>query len=582
MTPWGHRSGPKQAPRGYAVIPAHQLLEEAIVARDVAIAVAKAPSLPAGLTVMLQRMCQAWRWRVGQAWVPSPNGQQLVAGPGWSEPKGSLDPLMSAQRDLVFARGQGLPGSAWSLQQPIRWSHTMVDPLDPRRAALRRAGLRSSVAIPLLGNDDIFAVLEFFAEDRDDSDADLVDIMNVVAERLGPVIARKSTDDNVRHSEERLRRFIEAVGEAIVSFDSGGSLSFANGTATDLLGHGQNIVGRPIISFLPEPFSSLPPQRAGRVIHHLGAVLSRHARVPLLLQVQGREIPAEISATRDELQDQPEFTALIRSVEVGADPTAVQKLSRALRIERQTTSRLRAANEMKDTMLHAVSHELMDPLMTMRGLASLLEKDAEGETSLTADRRVNVARQLHAAGLDMRRILHDLLDVERLEQNIVEPVRTPTSLLALIWGVVERSEYLSDRKLFIAAPNIILAVDRTQVETIIANLLKNAAQYSPPASEIRVTLKSHVRGAVLSVVDHGPGVPSSQRRAIFRPFQRGGNGDRGGLGIGLSLVDGFARLHGGHAWADEAEGGGAAFHVLLAGPQEARTAADDERPSVPA
>ena len=71
-------------------------------------------------------------------------------------------------------------------------------------------------------------------------------------------------------------------------------------------------------------------------------------------------------------------------------------------------------------------------------------------------------------------------------------------------------------------------------------------------------------GVVLSVEDDGPGVPEEQRDAIFQAFRRGPEGTGAGVGVGLALVARFAELHGGRAWVEDRDGGGASFKVLLA------------------
>jgi signal transduction histidine kinase len=78
---------------------------------------------------------------------------------------------------------------------------------------------------------------------------------------------------------------------------------------------------------------------------------------------------------------------------------------------------------------------------------------------------------------------------------------------------------------------------------------------------------AHDGGVLISVEDDGPGVPYGERITVFRPFEHFDEDPSApGLGIGLSLVSGFAELHGGRAWVEERNGGGAAFKVFIPGP----------------
>ena len=106
-------------------------------------------------------------------------------------------------------------------------------------------------------------------------------------------------------------------------------------------------------------------------------------------------------------------------------------------------------------------------------------------------------------------------------------------------------------------------VDPAHLERIVENLLSNARQHVAPGVPIWVTVARCTGGMVFSVEDAGPGVPPEIAGSIFEPFRRGHAAAGVGLGLGLSLVARFAQLHRGRAWAEERQGGGAAFRVFL-------------------
>jgi signal transduction histidine kinase len=93
----------------------------------------------------------------------------------------------------------------------------------------------------------------------------------------------------------------------------------------------------------------------------------------------------------------------------------------------------------------------------------------------------------------------------------------------------------------------------------------NAVRHTPAGSAIRVRLDVEEDDLVLVVEDEGPGVADEFKEAVFETFNRGANmlSVTPGTGIGLSLVARFAALHGGHAWVEDAPGGGASFRVRL-------------------
>jgi signal transduction histidine kinase len=108
-------------------------------------------------------------------------------------------------------------------------------------------------------------------------------------------------------------------------------------------------------------------------------------------------------------------------------------------------------------------------------------------------------------------------------------------------------------------------VDAAQVERIVENLVTNAIRYTPAGTGIWLSAESATGGVLLSIDDAGPGIPAEIRESIFEPFRQGNEviAHSPGVGIGLSLVARFAELHGGRAWVEDREGGGAAFRVFL-------------------
>jgi len=221
-----------------------------------------------------------------------------------------------------------------------------------------------------------------------------------------------------------------------------------------------------------------------------------------------------------------------------------------------------AAREALNTFLDAVSHELRTPLATVIGIAKTLKRAgqslAEDDVADLVDRLVNNADKLD-------KLLTDLLDLDRLTKGIVAPKLTRTDLAALVGGVAQEWRQRSGRRLEVLVEPVVATVDPAMVERIVENLLANADRHTTPDTPVRVTLARRDEGVLLAVEDAGAGVPRELQAELFEPFRRGRQtpARTPGAGIGLTLVARFAELHGGRAWVEDREGGGASFRVLL-------------------
>jgi signal transduction histidine kinase len=244
-----------------------------------------------------------------------------------------------------------------------------------------------------------------------------------------------------------------------------------------------------------------------------------------------------------------------------------QELKDGLRRELAAADRLRAMDDLKDTFLRAVSHDLRTPLTAMLVVAVTLERT---RLNLPREQALDLVGMLVDKTRKLERLLKDLLDLNRLEEGVLDPKRSLTDVRELVHRVVTEVDQLAGWPIDIEAEPIQAFIDGPKVERIVENLLLNTTRHTPPGT--RVWVKALARGADLELIveDAGPGVPAELAGTIFEAFRRAGGpgpaptmAHQRGVGIGLSLVARFAQLHGGHAWVDERWGGGAAFHVLL-------------------
>jgi signal transduction histidine kinase len=242
--------------------------------------------------------------------------------------------------------------------------------------------------------------------------------------------------------------------------------------------------------------------------------------------------------------------------------SAVVSQGRELTAQTETSDDLREQNEVKDTLLHAVSHDLKGPLAGILGAMQTIRR-AE-RLHLTDEQIDDLYKVIEQSGAKAARLVDDLLDLDRLSRGQLRPERESTDLVALSRRAAAEVPALEGHPVSVEGDAVLVDVDPGKVERIVENLLGNAGRHTPAGTPIHVEVHAQPAGAVLIVEDEGTGVPDDLKAEVFEPFHQGRE-SRGGVGIGLSLVRRFAELHGGGAHVEDRDGGGARFVVVLPG-----------------
>jgi PAS domain S-box-containing protein len=234
---------------------------------------------------------------------------------------------------------------------------------------------------------------------------------------------------------------------------------------------------------------------------------------------------------------------------------------------REAAEQLREANRMKDEFLATLAHELRNPLAPMRNAVELMSV-AENDVEVIRSSRQLLSRQLS----QMVRLIDDLMDLSRVSRGIIELRRERLVLADALRDAIETSRPLMEQcehrlTVTIPADESMIEADRTRVVQIFANLLNNAAKFTPRGGRIELSVTAEGDSAVVTVRDNGIGISPSMMPLVFNMFTQE---DRehapiaGGLGIGLTLVRKLVEMHGGTVEASsEGVGRGSQFSVRL-------------------
>jgi signal transduction histidine kinase len=215
-------------------------------------------------------------------------------------------------------------------------------------------------------------------------------------------------------------------------------------------------------------------------------------------------------------------------------------------------------DELRNVFLRRVSHDVRTPLTAVLSAARLLEDDC----GLTEEQRTQFTRMIVRNAQRIRRLLDDVLDIERLTRGEgMEPMRDDVNVRAVIDAVVDELN-AGGRTITVECSVERMTADPMQFERVVYNLIGNALKHTE--GDVAVRVWPAEGGTMLAVDDSGAGVPDDVKDAIFEPFRRATDVHMPGTGIGLSVVAAFSKAHGGRAWVEDRAGGGSSFLVFFA------------------
>jgi PAS domain S-box-containing protein len=394
------------------------------------------------------------------------------------------------------------------------------------------------------------------------------EIVGAVAANLD-ITARIAAERAMKDSEARFRSIADLIPQLVWSADASGTNDYLNMRwreftgmpEEELAGHGWGKIVHPDdLPGLQEAWArslaaGSPYEVEHRLYHHSGAwrwVLNR------ALPVTGED------------------GAIVRWMGALAD----------IDDKKRNEEELKAAARRKDEFLAMLAHELRNPLAPISSAAQLLVRAAADEKRVRQSSEIIIRQVRHLTGL-----VDDLLDVSRVTRGLVELQRDRVDLKAVVASAVEQARPLVEARRHrldqaMDADPAWVDGDRIRLVQVVANLLNNAAKYTPQGGAIALSLEVGEGSATISVRDNGIGIGPELLPQVFDLFtqaERTPDRAQGGLGLGLALVKSLVGLHGGSVEADSAGAGqGSLFRIVLPLAEAGRNrAAGDGRPVAP-
>lgn len=231
--------------------------------------------------------------------------------------------------------------------------------------------------------------------------------------------------------------------------------------------------------------------------------------------------------------------------------------------ERDAAELVRQKADLAATLLASLSHDLRTPLTAIRVAVENMRGD------VSADERRAQAGVAIAELNRLTRLFQDILDMARIDAAAIRVDRQWVASTDVVDAAVAHVRPLLDRHpIRVDAPmDMEVEIDPRLASVALSHILENAAQYSPPATEILVQARIEGEGLHVAVTDHGPGLDPGELDHLFERFYRGHSARQAtfGTGMGLSITRGLLAAAGGRVWAENVPGGGARFSIVVPG-----------------
>ena len=360
------------------------------------------------------------------------------------------------------------------------------------------------------------------------------------------ITPRIQAEDELRASETRIRAVLDNVLDGIITINEQGTVESFNLAAEQIFGYVPGeVVGKNIKMLMPEPYHA---GHDGYLANYMGGGAAKV--IGIGREVTGRRkdgsiFPMDLAVSEMTLGERRLFTGIVRDI-----------------TERKKVDRL------KNEFVSTVSHELRTPLTSIRGALGLIAGGVAGEIPAQAKGLVDIA---HNNCERLVRLINDILDIEKIESGKLVFDFHPVEIMRLMKEALEANlayaeqfgvQYTLDGDL----SGVKTLADNDRLMQVMANLLSNAAKFSPINGVVAVSVARHGREIRICVTDHGPGIPEEFHHRIFQKFAQADASDtrqKGGTVLGLNISKAIIEKHGGEIGFETQSGVGTTFYFDL-------------------
>lgn len=519
---------------------------------------AESPSLRQATGPLLQAVCEAIGWELGELWHVDDEAETMRWDGCWHVPDLEVSEFEAESRVKTFARGSGLPGKVWNTGHPVWVSDLSRDADVPRAAVAAAAGLQAAFGFPIYRS-ELAGAMTFFSRDRRTPDADVLRMLDALGQQIGGFMERQRSEEALRESEARFRTMADSAPVLIWVSDAEGRCVFVNQGWL-------KFTGRRLEQETGTGWTEdIHPEDRHRCLStYMGAFAMRE---PFEMEFRLRRANGEYRWVLEQgaarfLPD-GSFAGYIGSA---IDITERIRAEAQLR-EMQKLNQQRERLADIGAITAKIVHDLGNPLAGLSMQAQLILRRARRDGAQALSTAVKPAEQILAEVRRLESLINEFRDFSREQRLELTPIELPRFLREVVglWAPVAAARGIN---LSLQMPDNVpvLRGDQEKLRRVLDNLLKNAVEaIDQGPGGVRVDVETPNSGKVrISVADTGPGIPQSVE--VFRLFE---TTKLHGSGLGLAIAKEIVLAHGGGIEFAPADPHGTVFHIELPSQGEA-------------